>query len=285
MTRYLSLLLPLWACFNLPPKAVEERAALPYNLKKPVARFQLPSYLNEISGLSNVSGKLYLACLQDEKGQIFYIDKQTGAVTEGALFKTDGDFEGIEVVDGVAWCIRSKGKLSRVLANTPTETLELPFNTAVDIEGLGYDGQLKALLIADKGAVKQQDSRQIWAYSLQNKQLRPLFQLQKKDFYAFLTQKKSNHAKDYAPETPIFDFGPSSIATDPKSGHYYILSSVNKLLVVVDKKGQLQEIVKLDKQQHPQPEGLCFDEKNRLYISDEAKNGETAHIEVYDRQN
>ncbi|MBK7408618.1 MAG: SdiA-regulated domain-containing protein [Saprospirales bacterium] len=69
-------------------------------------------------------------------------------------------------------------------------------------------------------------------------------------------------------------FAPSALAIHPLTGHLYLLSSVGKLLVVLDREtGAIIYVQKLKKSVHPQPEGICFDPDGTMYISNEGKDG------------
>ena len=68
-------------------------------------------------------------------------------------------------------------------------------------------------------------------------------------------------------------FSPSAIAVHPKTGQMYVLSSVGKILVVLDAKGNVQKVEKLDKSEYRQPEGLCFAKDGTMYMSSEGKGG------------
>ncbi|MBC8032619.1 MAG: SdiA-regulated domain-containing protein, partial [Chitinophagaceae bacterium] len=64
-------------------------------------------------------------------------------------------------------------------------------------------------------------------------------------------------------------FRPSGIAKNPVSGDWYIVSSVNKLLIVTDVNWKIREVCTLNGNMFNQPEGICFDADGHLYISNE----------------
>jgi DNA-binding beta-propeller fold protein YncE len=77
----------------------------------------------------------------------------------------------------------------------------------------------------------------------------------------------------FSPGESTFGFSPSALAVQPQTRHLYILSSVGKILMVIDQSGRILHIEKLKKKVHPQPEGICFDPAGNLYISNEGKKG------------
>jgi uncharacterized protein YjiK len=276
--------------------------ALPYDLSNPSATFNLDALLHEISGLTATSKNGQLACLQDESGQLFYIDAKTGKATPSVVFQNSGDFEGIEFVKDTLWATTSKGKLFKVwnLNKTPFDVQIIKNESlkTANIEGLGYDKLNHRLLLASKAdKADGTQLRTIWAFDLQKQTPSPnnrdastvkkAFDIQLTDFQTFLkdkTEKKyAKLVKDYVenPLTTGFDFGPSGIAVHPLNGHIYIVSSINKILVVLSPEGKILEMTKLDKALFQQPEGLCFDAEGTLYISNEAKDNPTASLLVF----
>jgi uncharacterized protein YjiK len=74
-------------------------------------------------------------------------------------------------------------------------------------------------------------------------------------------------------------FAPSGIARNPANGHWYIISSVNKLLIVLNPDFSSPVTYNLDPKMFPQPEGICFDSKGTLFISNEAAGGSASILE------
>ncbi len=285
-------------CGNQPIKTKNTVTSnCPYDLSTPSESFNLDAALHEISGLTATENDAQLACLQDEKGQLFYIDKKTGQSTPSVIFQNSGDFEGIEFVKDTLWATTSKGKLYKIwhLNKTPfdMEVIKIESLKHANIEGLAYDKLNHRLLLAAKGDKSDGTQlRTIWAFDLMNpaSSVSKAFDIQLTDFQAFLkTKTEKEYAKltrDYVgnPSATGFEFGPSGIAVHPLSGHIYIVSSVNKLLVVLSAEGKVLEMVKLDKTLFNQPEGLCFDAEGTLYISNEAKDNPTASLLVLKMQ-
>ena len=267
---------------------------LPYNLDAPSAVFDLDASLNEISGLSMSPNAAQLAAVQDERGQLFLIDKKTGKSTPSVTFQEEGDFEGIEFVGDTLWCLKSSGKLFKIW-----NWQKKPFDMAVfkiaelktaNLEGLGYDAKNHRLLLAAKG--EKDDglwSRTVYAFDLrkQTPSVIPAFSVSLTDFQTFLKGKTDKRYEklitDYvtAPKTTGFDFGPSGIAVHPISGNIYVLSHFNKTLVVLSPSGKVLEMAKLDKTKFVQPEGLCFDADGTMYISSEIKDQPAARLSAF----
>jgi uncharacterized protein YjiK len=269
----------------------------PYDLNAPNSTFDLDLSLREISGLTTTPKPDWLAAVQDEKGQLFYINKKTGQVDPSVIFAEDGDFEGIEFVGDTLWVVKSKGRLFKLwnLNKTPYDmaTFKIESLKKANIEGLGYDAKNNRLLLAQKGEkTDEAATRSIFAFDLkkQDPSVSKVFELGLGDFKAFLTDKKEKRyqhlTKDYV-ENPLakgVEWGPSGVAIHPQSGNMYILSSVNKVLLIVSAEGKILEMVKLDKNRFPQPEGICFDPDGTMYLSSEAKDAPKAKLFVFKQQ-
>ena len=61
----------------------------------------------------------------------------------------------------------------------------------------------------------------------------------------------------------------SALTRNPHSGEWYILSSVNKVLIVATPDWKVKSVHRLNSSIFNQPEGLAFDENQNLYISNE----------------
>lgn len=269
----------------------------PFDLNNPSATFELDASLREISGLTTTPKADLLAAVQDEKGQLFYINKKTGQVTPSVIFAEDGDFEGIEFVSDTLWVVKSKGRLFKLwnLDKTPYDmaTFKVESLKKANIEGLGYDAKNNRLLLAQKGEKSDAaTSRSIFAFDLthQTPSVSKVFDIGLSDFATFLADKKEKRyrhlTEDYI-EKPVptgVEFGPSGVAVHPLSGNVYVLSSMNKVLIVLSSEGKILEMVKLDKNHFPQPEGICFDADGTLYLSTEAKDDPKGKVFVYKMQ-
>ncbi len=86
---------------------------------------------------------------------------------------------------------------------------------------------------------------------------------------------------DYLTATDNLEFGTSSVALRPQLNEWFMLSSINKNLIRLDKSGKILDIYKLDKSIHRQPEGMCFDHDGTLFIFNEAKDGNAPQLHLF----
>lgn len=241
-------------------------APLPYALDKPGATYELPDDLREISGLSYYKpGRL--ACVQDELGVVFIYDLASKTVADEHVFGKNGDYEGVEFVEKMLYMLRSDGELYemeptdgvKVIGGSPQTRhikIDLPGRGTAgknDMEGLGYDPQLNALLLATKDG--KGTDKTIYYFSLRHKTLFQGVVLKQADVQAF--------------DASITEFKPSGIAVHPKTRDYYVLSSAAHRLLVMAPSGKIKSVVTLDKKALRQPEGICFAPDGTLYIASE----------------
>jgi len=269
---------------------------LHYNLQKPAASFIMPASLEEISGLSMTPDFNKIVAVQDEDGEVFFINKKTGEVERDYNFYKEGDYEGIEMVGRSAFVVKSNGKIYEVhdIGGEHQQTIKFttPLNKEFDVEGLGYDPKSKCLLMCckERGDVDILSlEKSIYAFDLQSRTLieEPIYTLRLADFMEYLKHNQHIHrykkvVEHFSEEPDDFGFASSGIAVSPRTGNMYILSSKGKMMGVLSQEGKILHVEKLEKEIHGQPEGICFDKDGTLYISNEAKKGKPACIYRFD---
>ncbi len=272
---------------------------IPYQLNKPDTSFKLVYDLKEISGLSMTRDEQQLLAVNDEQGVIFYISPETGKVEKKVKFGKMNDYEGIEAVKREIYVTKSNGTILEVKdVGRPlqvTESFPTFLKNENDVEGLGYDAVSNSLLLACKGKAGEGDdlkkSRTIYAFDLKTKELKPepLLVIKRATIEAFLNSEEQksrwmNYWKEFTIEQLAKAFAPSAIALHPKTRNRYILSSSGKLLVVLNSKGEILQIEKLDDTLMRQPEGLCFRSDGTMFISSEGR-GAKARLLVFKPEN
>ena len=79
-------------------------------------------------------------------------------------------------------------------------------------------------------------------------------------------------------------FRPSALAKNPLTKEWYIISAVNKLLVVTDENFKMKDSYALGGNLFNQPEGIAFDKEGNLYISNEGDDITQGNILKFIRQ-
>lgn len=260
-----------------------------YNLGSPDHRYTMPPSLEEISGIS-WTGKGTLACIQDENAIIYCYSLEKEKVISEVKFGKDGDYEDISVVKNTAYVLKSNGHIYRVKDFQKDEFKVKRYKTPIsgknDAEGMVYDSLENRLLIACKGSPTidkenpHKGYRAVYAFDLEAKQLLEepayLVDLRKIEGYqdqAKFTQFSSKLAQVLGISDPYGNFRPSAIAIHPLKDEIYMTSSVGKLLVILDREGQILEVHALNPALFRQPEGICFSPEGDLYISNEGRGG------------
>jgi uncharacterized protein YjiK len=258
----------LMACNSAPdgPALGYDGPPFPYNLEYPSSEAKLPKQLEEISGIAWLPDNS-LACVQDEQGAIFGISPRTGQVMWEQRFGKDGDYEDLAIADGVAYVLRSDGTIFRIAlrddAGHPVK-LETPLHDHHDTEGLCLDASGRKLLVAckDRAGIQRTipKTRAVYAFDLHSERL-----AEDPPAYAISLERLSDLAGRKV------EFAPSGVAIHPKTGHLYVISSVGKLLVVLNERQEILHLQSLDHGHFRQPEGICFAPDGTLFISNEGK--------------
>ena len=264
-----------------------------YDLTRPVDRYKLPKYLEEISGLSYY-GNGKIACIQDEKANIYVLNLEKEEIIDKHDFGDDADYEDVVIVKSTAYVLRNNGTIYRVkdfkkkdrkVKKYPTELKEKN-----DAEGMAYDTKTNALLIACKGfpSIGKKNSyeghKAIYKFDLEKKKLltTPHFLIDLTQLDSYMDRSIFNKlsvklAKSMGLMDRETSFKPSGIAIHPLDGEIYIIASVGKLLIILNREGKIKDIKELDPEIFLQPEGICFSPEGHLFISSEGK-GDKGYI-------
>lgn len=276
----LSLSMLAQACIVQPPIT-----DFPYQMESPAQTFQMPDQLKEISGLSLGFNDNTLFAIEDETGLLYLLDKHSGAILKEVPFWKDGDYESLEMAGGDVFVGKSSGNLYQI-QNPLTEAQtvikhESPLDKSCDVEGLALERDKNRLLLSCKGGSGIDHARAIFSFNLETMTYDslPAYVIHWDSILTFIRNNPELDRWDklleiFDPEQPELAFSPSALAVHPITGHLYLLSSVSKLLLVLDREtGGIIFVQKLKKSVHPQPEGICFDPDGTMYISNEGKEG------------
>ncbi|OHX64763.1 SdiA-regulated domain-containing protein [Flammeovirga pacifica] len=218
---------------------------------KPKQKWVLPSKLDEISGLTWY-GKNTVACINDEKGNIYLYDLNKKSVSKKIDFGKDGDYEGIAYNRPYFYVVNSKGKLFIIHEETnEVKKEQLPFTADNDIEGLCmFDDQHLLVALKGKGGLhgKKADHKSIYKVNIHNTEKVSLAYTLKKGFKV----------------------SPSGVYYDKNKNEVYVLSHRSSQLFVLDgSSGEQIMSYSLPKKVHAQPEGICISDDGRIFISNE----------------
>ncbi len=229
-------------------------------------KWDLPSILQEVSGISYL-GNNEMACIQDEDGVIFIYNLETSEITARIPFGEVADYEGLTVEKDTAYIARSDGKIYKVMnfrgESPEIDTYEISGLDINEMESLEFDAKTNRLLFAVKEYNNRKETKGIYAFDLVTKKLN------KERHFTLDGNDDIYKQLRGGPSSGIIR--PSSLRFHPITGELYVLEGNQPKLIILDKDGNEVKIHLLDPETFPQPEGLTFDDENRLYISNESR--------------
>jgi uncharacterized protein YjiK len=269
----------------LPGQVPVKSMGMPFDLDRPAAVFTLPAELTEISALTDVDDNT-VACVHDEASTLYLVSLSDGTVRGRHPFAGPADMEGLTRVGADYFALRSDGLVhhlrwqrqgSPVLAVVDTFRLAVPER---NIEGLGYDPVSGRVLVSPKdfakGSKELRDERMIYAFDPGDPRHAVQVALRLSVSTVVAQARAAGipvpmRTTDNGRQVPAVKLRLSSVAVHPSTGHYYMLSAVDRLLLVVDRKGALVALEQLDGALLPKPEGITFLPSGDLVLSSEGK--------------
>ncbi|RYU91723.1 SdiA-regulated family protein [Mucilaginibacter terrigena] len=225
----------------------------------------MTSDLLEISGIAfNNGDNSTIYAEQDEEGKIFYFRPGDSKVGQ-ANFGKAGDYEDVAILNNQAVILRSDGSLfSFPLAEDKAGQVKSvkEFKKILppgEYEGLHADGgKLYALC---KQCAGKDHNKECNGYIFN---LAADGNITQSGAFTIDVQKIASLIGKMK-----LKFHPSALAKNPLTRQWYVLSSVNKLLVVLDEQWNVLQAYPLSGKVFLQPEGMAFDKQGNLYISNE----------------
>ena len=248
-----------------------------YNINNP-QKFVMPVSLHEISGIAFYKGNpdtVYAE--EDENGKLYYLppgDKKASYYK----FGKHGDYEDVAICNNTVLLLRSNG----TLFSFPMSVIHQPEAEENDVtewkdllpkgeyESLYADEMSKRIYILCKNCQDEKDTKMAngYIFELGNDgkiSQNGTFTIDVKEIEALTGEKKIR-------------FHPSALAWNPRTNEWYIISSVNKLLVVTDSNWKVTATYRLNPALYIQPEGIAFDRNGNLYISNEGGDLHSGNI-------
>ena len=250
-------------------------ASFRYQLDKPEV-ITLPASVNEISGIVWDKDD-HVFAVDDEQGSLFRISLQKEPAIEKWDFSKKADYEDLVLTDQTFYLLSSSGTVVYFPYSFPVgnvKTAKLPIKGRNEFEILFKDPAGPRLLMMCKSCKGEKKGEVlVYGFDLATKsfEAKPVGVLKAKDIEEKLQGK-------------TVSFKPSAAQAHPLTGDFYIVSSINGLLVVTDQSFRVKEVHQLNRSLFKQPEGLCFTPSGDLLISNEAAGQGNANILVFRQQ-
>lgn len=243
-----------------------------YDLEKP-QKISLPAELDEISGIVYYSKDNSIFAESDEKAIIYKIPLTKAEHIKRWKLDRKRDYEDMVLLDSTFYLLVSNGNIFayRYSGNDSFVKDEYKFTVTGnnEFEAFYYDSSLhKMVMICKDCKDDEKNSTTTYAFDPATHEFSQAFTI---DTKVIKDEVKENAKK----------FKPSAAAINPLTGELFIISSVNKLLVIADKNGVVHASYALDPRIFKQPEGMAFAGNGALLISNESGGSGAANILIY----
>ena len=248
---------------------------------------EVPKKLKEISAISFVNDSL-VAAVEDEKGVLYFFDLNKQKIVREFSFAEDGDYEDLARNGDDMYVVRADGVIYEIANFTSEHPQVTYYETALkskhDIEGLAYDAVNNRLLLSvkEKNLNKADDEKvvkNIYQFKLKDKKFdkEPAMRIYLKDIEAQFKgdelMEASKHFLKAAGNKNLNDvIKPSAMTYHPTNGKLYVLSAINNFVLELNADGSFSKIIRFSGKEFIQPEGLDFNSKAEMFISNEGKN-------------
>ncbi|MFL5744101.1 MAG: SdiA-regulated domain-containing protein [Niastella sp.] len=239
-----------------------------YDLNKPFI-IKLPVELDEISGVAFYAKDTSVFAVGDEFGWLYKIPLTGGKPIHKWKFSANGDYEDLVMVDKVFYVLQSNGNITAFTFDDQnrilTQQVDFP-SRGNEFEILYYDPHLfKLTLICKDCESDKKKALTAFYFNLLNKHFDDSTSIDVTALANMIGEKK-------------IKFKPSAAAINPVTDELYILSSINKLLVIADRQGNPKQAYPIDEGLFKQPEGITFTPEGNMIISNESAKSGVANL-------
>lgn len=249
--------------------AAQYKSPAGYDINKP-EKFLMPQSLKEISGIAFLKGNSdTIFAIEDEDGKLYFFSPETEK-TSYSKFGKKGDYEDVAVLNNSTFAVlKSDGS---ILLFPAAETGKEKIDSVQGYENVLPKGEYEGLFAADdklyalcKNCSGDKEEKEVSVYMLDPFAGGGLSVAGSFKIDLSMIQPEEGKGK--------MKFHPSCIAKNPVTNEWYIVSSVNKMLLVLDAQWKIKGYFPLDPSLFKQPEGLAFSAKGDMYISNEGGDG------------
>ncbi len=241
-----------------------------YNFSRPI-QIKLPLELDEISGIVFYEKDTSIFAISDDRGALFKI--KPNANISKWKFSHGADYEDVALVDSTFYILQSNGDIYKVnyqQDKAAVQSYSFPKGNSNEFETLYYNPTNRKLILICKDCDSDK-KKKLTTYSFDpttGQFSDSSYSIAVTDIAQQMGEKK-------------IKFKPSAAAINPVNRRLYIISSVNKLLVVTDKEGKVEEVCPINPAIFKQPEGITFNNKGDMIVSNEFAESGTANLLVF----
>jgi uncharacterized protein YjiK len=248
-----------------------------YDLNHPVKIF-LATELNEISGIIYYPKDTSIFGINDESGSLFKIFPDRNTLVQRWRFSSNHDYEDLQRVDSTFYVLSSNGDIVAITfsktAPAQVTRFEIKDKEKNEFETLYFDSTLNKLILICKSCKQdKKNTVSTRAFNIAS------------HTYSDGPYKINVSIIEKLMRLKNLEFKPSAAAINPLTHELFILSSVNKMLVVADANGNVKQSYPLRPSLYKQPEGIAFTPSGSLLISNESAKEGSANILVIKHQN
>jgi uncharacterized protein YjiK len=235
-----------------------------YNLAKP-EKFFMPESLLEISGLTFYKGKSdTVYAINDEEGKLFRLAWKVKK-QYNAKFGKKGDYEDLAIVNDKVVVLKSNGRL---FLFSFQEAHEEDIASVAELGNLLPEGEYEAMYGDESSGQLYVICKNCKADDPKNIISGFIFRMGDAVYPTGTFQLDVKAIESLAGKIRR-GFQPSALARNPVTGEWFIVSGLNKLLVIADSDWKIKETYPLSGNTFNQPEGIAFDNEGNLFISNE----------------
>lgn len=238
-----------------------------YDFSKPKV-IKLPEIVDELSGIAYYPKDTSVFGIVDEDGLLFKIPIMNPTATKHWRFDKKRDYEDIIYKDSIFYILVSNGDIVTVKFNGNTISAEkADFSTsskkANEFEAMYVNSDSGKIIIVCKEC--EDDTKKTFSSYTYD-------YLGDKSYNLWMTTDAVPIAKKMGLDK--VHLKASAAAINPVTEDLYILSTVNNVVVIASKKGEVKQVIQLNPGIYKQAEGMAFTPEGDLIISNEfADNG------------
>ncbi|WP_186757755.1 SdiA-regulated domain-containing protein [Echinicola salinicaeni] len=229
----------------------------------------LPEVLDEVSGITiGKNGNIW--AIQDESSIVYELKWPKKKILRKSKFAKNMDLEDILYTDKGLYGLKSNGDIYEIInvfeKKTNSNIHDFPFKGKRDLESLAQLNDNQLILFCKSCKLdKNKNVASAFTFDLNTNTYSEL-----KDYK--LTEKKLRKVLNEEQDFKL-TVKPSAASMHPIENKLYVISSVGKWLLIMDRFGDPEQIYRLDPRVFKQAEGITFNQQGDMFISNEAHDG------------